>query len=175
MKRNSRRILGTGVGAVVCGMLAAAALASPPSLITSSNLVAKADFDTPVDLNANRIRLRTKEPTDVRIQKIVFAPGGRTGWHHHPGIVLVAVESGQVTFVDSHCNATTYGPGSANGSVFTEVGTEPREVRNLTGEQATVYATLIAPDADMDIFPTLIAPDADMDIFRAEDPVQACP
>jgi hypothetical protein len=162
MQRNGRRTLAVGLGALVCGMLAAAALASPPSSITASNLVAKADFNTPVKLDADRIRLRTKEPTDVRMQKIVFAPGGRTGWHHHPGIVLVAVESGQVTFVDARCNATTYGPGSPNGSVFTETGSEPREVRNLSGAEATVYATLIAPNADMDI-------------FRAEDPVQACP
>jgi predicted metal-dependent enzyme (double-stranded beta helix superfamily) len=162
MKRNSRRILGAGLGATVCGMLAAAALASPPSLITSSNLVAKADFDTPVDIKADRIRLRTEEPTDVRVQKVVFAPGGRTGWHHHPGIVLVAVESGQVTVVDPNCNETTYGPGSPNGAVFTEVGTEPREVRNLSGAEATVYATLIAPNAETDI-------------FRAEDAVGACP
>jgi quercetin dioxygenase-like cupin family protein len=162
MKRNGRRILALGLGAVVCGMVAAAALASPPSLITSSNLVAKADFNAAVDLNADRIRLRTKKPTDVRVQKVVFAPGGRTGWHHHPGIVLVAVESGQVTVVDAKCNAQTYGPGARNGSVFTEIGTEPREVRNLSGTEATVYATLIAPNADMDI-------------FRAEDPVQRCP
>jgi hypothetical protein len=112
--------------------------------------------------NADRIRLRTKKPTDVRVQKVVFAPGGRTGWHHHPGIVLVAVESGQVTVVDAKCNAQTYGPGARNGSVFTEIGTEPREVRNLSGTEATVYATLIAPNADMDI-------------FRAEDPVRRCP
>jgi quercetin dioxygenase-like cupin family protein len=162
MKRNSRRFLAAGMGTAVCGMIAAAALASPPSLITPSNLVAKADFNTPVDLDADRIRLRTKEPTDVRVQKIGFAPGGRTGWHHHPGIVLVAVESGQVTVVDAKCNATTYGPGSPNGSVFTEAGPEPREVRNLSSAAATVYATLIAPDADTDI-------------FRAEDPVNACP
>jgi hypothetical protein len=162
MKRNRRRILGAGLGAVVCGMLAAATFASPPSLITSSNLVAKADFNTPVDLHADRIRLRTKEPTDVRVQKVVFAPGGRTGWHHHPGIVLVAVEAGQVTVFDAKCNPTTYGPGSPNGSVFTESGTGALEVRNLSGAEATVYATLIAPDA-----PT--------DIFRAEDPVQSCP
>src|SRR4051794_5746244 len=107
MHRNARRFLAVGLGALVCGMLAAAALASPPSLITASNLVAKADLNTPVKLDADRIRLRTKEPTDVRMQKIVFAPGGRTGWHHHPGIVLVAVESGQVTIVDAKCNATT--------------------------------------------------------------------
>jgi hypothetical protein len=162
MKRNGRRVLAAALGTAVCGMIAAAALASPPSLITVSNLVAKADFNTPIDLDADRIRLRTKEPTDVRVQKLVFAPGGRTGWHHHPGIVLVAVESGQVTILDANCHGTTYGPGSPNGSVFTEAGTDPREVRNLSGAEATVYATLIAPNADMDI-------------FRAEDPVQACP
>jgi hypothetical protein len=162
MKRTSRRVLALVLGALVCGMLAAAALASPPSLITPSNLVAKADFNTPVDLRADRIRLRTKEPTDVRVQKIVFAPGGRTGWHHHPGIVLVAVESGQVTVLDAECNATTYGPGSPNGAVFTEAGSKPLEVRNLSGAQATVYATLIAPNAETDI-------------FRAEDPVRNCP
>ena len=162
MNQTRRRILAAGLGTVVCGMIAAAALASPPSRITSSNLVAKADFNTPVDLDADRIRLRTKEPTDVRVQKVVFAPGGRTGWHHHPGIVLVAVESGQVTVVDAKCNATTYGPGSPNGSVFTESGTRPLEVRNLSGAEATVYATLIAPDAQTDI-------------FRAEDALQTCP
>lgn len=162
MNANLGRVLALGLGGAVCAMLAAAALASPPGRITSTNLVAKADFDTPVNLSADRIRLRTKERTDVRMQKLVFEPGGRTGWHHHPGIVLVAVESGHVTFFDSHCNATTYGPGSPKGAVFTEVGDGPREVRNLAGEKATVYATLIAPDADMDI-------------FRAEDTAQECP
>jgi hypothetical protein len=162
MKHTARRALALALGAVVCGMIAAAALASPPSLITPSNLVAKADLNTRVDVKADRIRLRTKEPTDVRVQKILFAPSGRTGWHHHPGIVLVAVESGQVTVVDARCNATTYGPGSPNGSVFTESGTQPLEVRNLSGAQATVYATLIAPNAETDI-------------FRAEDAVRNCP
>jgi hypothetical protein len=41
------------------------------------------------------------------------------------------------------------------------VGTEPREVRNLSGATATVFATLGAPNADEDI-------------FRAEDPARAC-
>jgi predicted metal-dependent enzyme (double-stranded beta helix superfamily) len=162
MTRTGRRVLAVGVGALGCGMIAAAALASPPSSITASNLVAKADLAKPVDLRANHIRLRTKQPTDVAVPKIVFAPGGRTGWHHHPGIVIVAVESGQVTVVDARCTATTYGPGLRNGAVFTEVGTRPREVRNLTRATATVYATLIAPNADTNI-------------FRAEDAVHACP
>ena len=162
MKGNGRRFAAAGLGTAVCGLIAAAALASPPSQIVSSNLVEKADVNTPVDIAADGIRLRTRAPTDVRVQKLVFAPGGRTGWHHHAGIVLVAVQSGQVTVVGPRCRKTTYGPGSPKGSVFTEVGTRPREVRNLSRAEATVYATLIAPNAETDI-------------FRAEDPVRPCP
>jgi predicted metal-dependent enzyme (double-stranded beta helix superfamily) len=160
MKFNSR-VAAAALGLAVCGLLAAAALASPPSGLTVTTLVSKADFNEEVDLDAGKIRLRTKEPTDVRVQQLTFAPGTRTGWHHHPGIVLVAVQSGQVTFFDSNCESKTYGPGSSNGSVFTEVGTEPREVRNLSGATATVVSTFIAPDSAEDI-------------FRAEDPVQPC-
>src|SRR3954451_5613789 len=126
MKFNSR-VSAAALALAVCGLLAAAALASPPSGLTVTTLVTKADFNEEVDLDADEIRLRTKEPTDVRVQQLTFAPGARTGWHHHPGIVLVAVESGQVTVIDARCKATTYGPGSPNGAVFTEVGTRPRE------------------------------------------------
>jgi predicted metal-dependent enzyme (double-stranded beta helix superfamily) len=159
MRLNSRRAAGAALGATVCGTLAAAALASPPSGITVTNQVPKADLEQAVHLDADRIRLRTKEPTDVRVQSVTFAPGGRTGWHHHPGIVIVAVQSGQVTVFDSKCRGTAYGPGSPNGSAFTESGAEPLEVRNLSGATATVYATFIAPNANVDI-------------FRAEDPVR---
>jgi hypothetical protein len=158
MKPVGSRVAAASLGAAVCGLLAATALASPPSFITVSNPVPKADLNHAVDLNADRIRLRTKAPTDVRVQSVTFAPLGRTGWHHHPGIVVVAVQSGAVTVFDSRCRRKTYGPGQPDGSAFTEVGTAPLEVRNLsTTEPATVYATLIAPNSDQDI-------------FRAEDP-----
>ena len=67
-------------------------------------------------------------------------------------IALVAVQSGEVTQFDSQCNGTAYGPNSPNGAVFTEYGDEPEEVRNTSSAPATVYATLVAPDADPAVF-----------------------
>jgi len=162
MTLDRRRAAGAALGVAVCGTLAAAALASPPSGITPSNVVAKADLKKGVDLNADRIRFRTRAGTDISVQTITFAPGGRTGWHHHPGIVIVAVAKGQVTVVDSACRKTMYGAGSPNGTAFTESGTRPAEVRNLSGAPATVYATLVAPNSRLNI-------------FRAEDSPRACP
>ena len=50
---------------------------------------------------------------DFVIQEVVIAPGGQTGWHNHPGRVLVIVRSGTGTFVDGDCSVTTYAAGTA--------------------------------------------------------------
>ncbi|HWT22426.1 MAG TPA: hypothetical protein VN213_02860 [Solirubrobacteraceae bacterium] len=160
MKPVGGRVAGATIGVAVCGILATATLASPPSAITVTNPIPKADLNRPVDVNADRIRFRTRASTDIRVQTVTFAPLGRTGWHHHPGIVIVAVQSGAVTVFDSRCRRKTYGPGQPDGSAFTEVGTAPLEVRNLSStDPATVVATLVAPDSTADI-------------FRAEDPAR---
>lgn len=152
MRFNKREILVACVGAVTLGASAVVAFASPPSGITTTTVVPEAELAKRVHLNHDGIKLKTKRPTDVRVQTLTFDPGGRTGWHHHPGIVVVAVQSGLVTVFDSHCDATTYGPGSPNGSAFTEAEDDPMEVRNQTGAPATVYATFVAPDADPPVF-----------------------
>jgi hypothetical protein len=95
-----------------------------------------ANFDNPVHLNSDKLKFQTKDPTDVRIQKLVFGAGNYSGWHHHPGTVLVAVESGAVTLLDSDCNSKTYGPGLPDGAVFAEDGDDP--VRATSTNGATV-------------------------------------
>jgi quercetin dioxygenase-like cupin family protein len=150
------------VGFAACGLVGAAALASPPSGFVPTNLVPEAEIAEPFHLNSDRVKLQTKDPVDVRVQRVDIAPGGRSGWHHHPGAVIVAIASGTVTYVDSNCDATSYGAGSPNGAVFVESGDEAHEARNLTDEPATLYATFISPDADPGV-------------FRIEDPVVDCP
>jgi quercetin dioxygenase-like cupin family protein len=162
VKLASKRAGVATVGAAACGVVAAAALASPPSGFTPTNLVPEAEIAESFHVNSDRIKLQTKSPADVRVQRVDIAPGGRSGWHHHPGVVIVAVETGTVTYVDSDCQATSYGAGSPNGSVFVESGDEPHEARNLTDQPATVYATFVAPDADPGV-------------FRIEDPLINCP
>ena len=39
------------------------------------------------------------------------AAGVDTGWHIHPGLVIVQIEAGSVQFYQGSCTAKTYGPG----------------------------------------------------------------
>ena len=148
LSRTKKWVAGA-VGVVVVGVFAAVALASLPMNFTTTTLVT-ANLTDAVRQNHDGIKFQTKDPTDVRVQKVDIAAGGFSGWHHHPGVVIVAVLSGSVNVSDSHCNQETYGPGLPNGSVFTEGGTDPGQVSSTTG--ATTYATLIAPHADPPVF-----------------------
>lgn len=117
----------------------------PPSGFTATPLVI-ANLDRTVDLNSDGIKFQTKDPTDVLAQEIVIDARGSSGWHHHPGIVIVAVQSGRVTVWDEDCHKTRYGIGLRNGSVVTESGDEPGQVTSWKG--ATTYTTFVAPSAD---------------------------
>ena len=147
------------VGAAVFGAFAGVALGSAGVGFTPTTLVT-GTLNNDVKLNSDRVKFQTKDPTDVRVQRIEFAPGGYSGWHHHPGIVIVTVASGQVTFTNSNCSSTTYGPGLPAGSVFVEGGDDPGQASSVAG--ATVYATFVAPHA---------APP----VFRIEDSPRSCP
>lgn len=132
------------VGVAAIGTLAAVALASPGFGTTSTNLVT-ADFATSVHVNSDRVKFQTKDATDVRVQRIDFSAGAYSGWHHHPGIIIVAVQSGAVTLMDAECNSVTYGPGLPDGAVFVEGGDAPVQASSANG--ATLYVTYVAPDA----------------------------
>jgi hypothetical protein len=132
------------------GTLAAVALASHQGSGTTSTTLVTANFDKAVHMNSDRIKFQTKGASDVRVQRIDFAAGGYSGWHHHPGIIIVAVQSGAVTLTDSECNSVTYGPGLPDGAVFVEGGDHPVQASSATG--ATVYVTYVAPDANPPVF-----------------------
>jgi hypothetical protein len=150
LRSRKRKWVAATVGVAVIGTLVAAvALGSPGSGTTSTNLVT-ANFDHTVHFNSDRIKFQTKDATDVRVQQIVFAAGGFSGWHHHPGIIIVAVQSGAVTLMDSDCNSVTYGPGLPDGAVFVEGGDDPVQASSANG--ATVYVTYVAPDANPPVF-----------------------
>lgn len=145
-----------GIAAV--GISATAALASPGSGISSDNLVT-ANLDEPGHINSDRVKFQTKDRTDVRVQRLTFAAGSYSGWHHHPGVIIVAVASGSVTLTESNCGSKTYGPGLPNGSVFVEGHDSVQQATSAGG--AVVYVTYVAPSADPPV-------------FRIEDPVQSC-
>ena len=137
-------------GVALVGTFATVALASHVAFNFGGPVLVTANFDEKVHLNSDRIKFQTKGPTDVRVQQFTVAAGGYSGWHHHPGIVIVAVESGSVTVMHADCSTKTYGPGLPNGAVFVEGGDEPGQVSSATG--ATLYATYVAPSADPPVF-----------------------
>ena len=133
------------------GTIATVALAShAPSLFMGEMPLVTANFDEAVQVNSDRVKLQTKGPTDVRVQKLNVGPGGFSGWHHHPGLVIVTVAAGSLTYTLSDCSSKTYGPGLPNGAVFVESGDQPAQASSTTG--ATLYATYIAPSADPFLF-----------------------
>jgi quercetin dioxygenase-like cupin family protein len=142
------------VGVALVGTFAAVALGSGSCGFTSTPLVT-ANFDNTIHLNSDRIKFQTKDPTVVRVASVVFDAGGYSGWHHHPGFVIVSVKTGSVTVWGSDCSQTPYGA----GSVFVESGDDPGQVTSAGG--ATTYVTYVVPKADPQV-------------FRIEDTAPAC-
>ena len=62
------------------------------------------------DVNTDRIKFQTKDPADVATFVVTYDPDGFSGWHRHPGILFVTVQSGSVIRTVG-CSSATYGPG----------------------------------------------------------------
>jgi quercetin dioxygenase-like cupin family protein len=142
MKIYRKLVVALGAITVIAGAGATVALAYPGTLITTTILGHRATLSDSVQVNQDRVKFQTKDPTDVLVQTITFQPQGTSGWHFHPGIVIVVVESGQVTTHDENCQTATYGPHQS----FVESGTTPFMVSNDSATaNAVVYATLVVP------------------------------
>jgi quercetin dioxygenase-like cupin family protein len=141
MRKRAALILAVVMTLAVVGT----AMATLPSGLAVTTFVrATLGSDNPhggVNAHADHVRLHTQGATDVAMQTITSPPGGSSGWHSHPGLALVAVQSGTVTFYDEDCNTTEYGAGQA----FVEAGDAPQLVRNNTTSDAVLYVTFIVP------------------------------
>lgn len=149
IKSNRLHVTAAMFGIAATAVIAAPAIGSPPSGITPTTY-ATADLDAGDHLNDDRIKFQTKAPTDVRMQLLSFGPNSTTGWHHHPGMVIVVVASGTIELWNSGCGKKAYGPGSPNGQVFVEAGDHAHQATSADG--ATVYVTYVAPSASPPVF-----------------------
>ena len=100
---------------------AIAAVLTPGTGILSAPVFARASFADPTDIKFKingdeKEVIHVPDARETVIQQIVIAPGGHTGWHSHPGPVVVLVKSGQLSFYDGDdatCTARTYSAGQA--------------------------------------------------------------
>src|SRR5258707_3668824 len=60
------------------------------------------------------VQLNVEGATDFVQQDVMLAPGGFSGWHSHPGPVLITVKSGTATWYNAdNCTPIVYQTGSA--------------------------------------------------------------
>ena len=77
----------------------------------------------------------------VVIARYTIAPGGTTGWHSHPGKVVVAIQSGELTLyrdVDGTCRTKTVGPGEG----FVAIPSVVHVARN-EGSEPVVFGAVL--------------------------------
>ncbi len=117
MKINSKVIIGVlAAGSVVGGL----AWATPifnlalPVLATgneNTDIAAHGEFAT--SNGEFKAFLNTEGPSTIFIQDGAFGPGGHTGWHSHPGILVLTLAAGTIDWYDGDCNKKSYKPGDS--------------------------------------------------------------
>ena len=126
------------LGLSLFGLMAGVAVATPGLLATPSTPV-RGTIAEPFKVKVKGvIDLKTKDPIDVADQTITLQAGGHTGWHSHPGPVLVVIKSGTLTVYradDPSCTPTVYpagssfiDPGGDNVHIARNEGTTPVEL-----------------------------------------------
>ena len=103
-------------------------------------ILSRGTLSHPVHFNTGAVKFKTKGSVDFVTATVTIDALGSSGWHRHPGVVLVTVATGSLVEYDEHCAATVH----AAGSSFVESGDEPTLVRNeSTTTSAVVYVTYI--------------------------------
>jgi len=114
---------------VLGGTLAVGGAGATPSSGFTATTLAKATYDDldvrnqvffPEGSQQEAVRnvwlsmQKTKGPSDLYVQSNVWAPGGTTGWHTHPGHSLILVTAGAITAYegdDPSCTPHVYTAG----------------------------------------------------------------
>ena len=120
----------------VLPLLVGVALATPGFGILSAPVHARGTLapTTGENLIVNSksgVHVKTKGSVDLVTQEIRIAPGGHTGWHSHPGPVLVTVQAGSLQLIyadDSTCQGTVYEAGDS----FVDRGDETAHIAGLS-------------------------------------------
>ncbi len=154
-----------GAGALTLTIVSAgcdgtATEAAPPAPLftlssgSQSTLLGRATFDDPSDptFKVKRIsgdwhaEVKATPNLDIAVQRIVFQPGGQSGWHRHPGPVFIEVVTGTMTFYMSDDPTCTPMVRSA-GQGYLDAGEHAHIARNESGAPAENIVVYLAPQA----------------------------
>ena len=90
-----------------------------------------------------KVKLQTKGPVEVAVQRIVAIPGATFGWHSHPGPTIVTVLSGTLSFY--HAEDCTHRINYTAGQSFSNRPDEIHLARNEGTVPLVVYASDFVP------------------------------
>ena len=140
MTRLPMRALLLAVALVV--VLAGTALATPPVQPVTGTFLSRGTLHESVHFNTGEVKFQTKAPVDFVVQTITFGVGSSSGWHSHPGVVLVSITSGEMRHYAQDCSFETLRAGDA----FVESGSDPGLVQNSSpSSPLIVHATFVVP------------------------------
>lgn len=86
----------------------------------------------------------TNKPADFVVQDVALSPGGYSGWHSHPGPVLITVKTGTASWYQvahGKCAKTVYPTGTA----FVEPPEVVHTVQNESTDDLELINTYIVP------------------------------
>lgn len=84
------------------------------------------------------LQLQVQGDTDHQQQRLVLAPGGYSGWHRHPGLLIATVKSGQIDLYDAACQKRTV----TAGEVYSE-NDETHAIINTGSVDAELYISYL--------------------------------
>jgi quercetin dioxygenase-like cupin family protein len=121
--------------------------ATPPSG-TTSILIGRASYEgfkvKRMGEDGWKVKVDADPALDIAVQRIVFQPGGQSGWHSHPGPVFISVVEGTMTFYESDdpdCVPIVRHAGEG----FLDAGDHAHIARNETSDPATNVVTYLVP------------------------------
>jgi hypothetical protein len=155
-----RRIVVTVVAGL--SLVGGTALATPGIGIISAPVHARGTNTEKLNIHSDAgIKLKTKSSVDFVTQTITIGPGGTTGWHSHPGPVLVTVKAGALTLVyadDPSCAGQVYSAGES----FVDRGDE------------NIHTALNRGTTNVELWATYLVPGAPGAPFRLDAPDPGC-
>jgi len=84
------------------------------------------------------VSLEDNGQSEMYFQDLVIGPGGYTGWHSHPGLLLITMKEGGIDFYNKDCVKTPY----ATGQSFSE-GADPHALVNTGSVNARLLVAYV--------------------------------
>ena len=84
------------------------------------------------------VALEDNGQSEMYFQDLVIGSGGYTGWHSHPGLLLITMKEGSIDFYNKDCVKTTYTAGQS----FSE-GADPHALMNAGSVNARLLVAYI--------------------------------